>query len=34
MAAKPDYPTGYVDQLIYPFTSDGGCGLDRHPCTH
>jgi sterol desaturase/sphingolipid hydroxylase (fatty acid hydroxylase superfamily) len=27
MAAKPDYPTGYVAQLIYPFTQSGGCHL-------
>ncbi|MFX0577308.1 sterol desaturase family protein [Nocardia nepalensis] len=27
MAAKPDYPTAYVDQLIYPFTPDGGCEM-------
>jgi sterol desaturase/sphingolipid hydroxylase (fatty acid hydroxylase superfamily) len=27
MAAKPDYPTGYVAQLIYPFTPSGGCHL-------
>jgi len=27
MAAKPDYPTAYVDQLVYPFTSDGGCEM-------
>jgi sterol desaturase/sphingolipid hydroxylase (fatty acid hydroxylase superfamily) len=27
MAAKPDYPTGYVAQLIYPFTPAGGCDL-------
>ncbi|MEV4124466.1 sterol desaturase family protein [Nocardia sp. NPDC049707] len=27
MAAKPDYPTGYVDQLVYPFTPDGGCAM-------
>lgn len=25
MAAKPDYPRGYVRQLTYPFTSSGGC---------
>lgn len=25
MAAKPIYPSGYLDQLIYPFTSRGGC---------
>ncbi|MEV5832895.1 sterol desaturase family protein [Nocardia sp. NPDC052112] len=27
MAAKPDYPTAYVDQLRYPFTPDGGCAM-------
>jgi sterol desaturase/sphingolipid hydroxylase (fatty acid hydroxylase superfamily) len=27
MAAKPNYPTGYVTQLIYPFTPSGGCQL-------
>ncbi|MGW4766624.1 sterol desaturase family protein [Nocardia sp. NPDC004278] len=27
MAAKPDYPTAYVDQLVYPFTADGGCEM-------
>lgn len=27
MAAKPNYPTAYVDQLVYPFTSDGGCTM-------
>ncbi|GFG67751.1 hypothetical protein MKUB_52410 [Mycobacterium kubicae] len=25
MAAKPDYPSGYLDQLTYPFTAAGGC---------
>lgn len=25
MAAKPHYPLGYLDQLIYPFTPGGGC---------
>lgn len=27
MAAKPDYPTGYLAQLLYPFTGSGGCHL-------
>ncbi|WP_433723258.1 sterol desaturase family protein [Nocardia sp. CA-129566] len=27
MATKPDYPTAYVDQLVYPFTADGGCEM-------
>ncbi len=27
MAAKPDYPTGYLRQMIYPFTRSGGCAL-------
>ncbi|WP_040700079.1 sterol desaturase family protein [Nocardia vinacea] len=27
MAAKPDYPSGYVDQFVYPFTPDGGCAM-------
>ncbi|WP_063037129.1 sterol desaturase family protein [Nocardia pseudovaccinii] len=27
MAAKPDYPTGYIDQFVYPFTPDGGCAM-------
>ncbi|WP_433602919.1 sterol desaturase family protein [Nocardia sp. CA-135953] len=27
MAAKPDYPTGYGDQFVYPFTADGGCAM-------
>lgn len=27
MAAKPDYPTAYVDQLVYPFTADSGCEM-------
>lgn len=27
MAAKPHYPMGYLDQLIYPFTRAGGCHL-------
>lgn len=36
MAAKPDYPTGYLAQLLYPFTGSGGCHLgsaqsDPHP---
>lgn len=25
MAAKPDYPTAYVTQLLFPFTAAGGC---------
>ncbi|PBC35446.1 fatty acid hydroxylase [Rhodococcus sp. ACS1] len=25
MAAEPDYPTGYLRQLSYPFTSEGAC---------
>ncbi|MGB3354351.1 MAG: sterol desaturase family protein [Mycobacterium sp.] len=27
MAAKPDYPTSYLRQMIYPFTHAGGCSL-------
>ena len=27
MAAKPDYPSGYLRQMIYPFTRGGGCTL-------
>ncbi|BBY31527.1 sterol desaturase family protein [Mycolicibacterium sediminis] len=27
MAAKPDYPNGYLRQVIYPFTRSGGCAL-------
>lgn len=27
MAAKPDYPTGYLAQMLYPFTPAGGCRL-------
>ena len=27
MAAKPDYPNGYLRQMIYPFTHSGGCTL-------
>jgi sterol desaturase/sphingolipid hydroxylase (fatty acid hydroxylase superfamily) len=27
MAAKPDYPTSYLRQMIYPFTRAGGCEL-------
>ncbi|RZT11570.1 sterol desaturase/sphingolipid hydroxylase (fatty acid hydroxylase superfamily) [Mycobacterium sp. BK558] len=27
MAAKPDYPNGYLRQMIYPFTRGGGCAL-------
>ena len=27
MAAKPDYPSGYLQQMIYPFTRGGGCTL-------
>ncbi|MDX1886868.1 sterol desaturase family protein [Mycolicibacterium sp. 120270] len=27
MAAKPDYPTGYLRQMVYPFTRGGGCAL-------
>ncbi|NMD55008.1 MULTISPECIES: sterol desaturase family protein [Tsukamurella] len=26
MAAKPDYPAGYRQQLVAPFTAAGGCG--------
>ncbi|WP_235214941.1 sterol desaturase family protein [Rhodococcus opacus] len=29
MAANPDYPTGYLDQLVYPFSASGGCD-DQH----
>ncbi|MCD2127228.1 sterol desaturase family protein [Rhodococcus ruber] len=25
MAAKPNFPKGYVDQLVYPFMASGGC---------
>jgi sterol desaturase/sphingolipid hydroxylase (fatty acid hydroxylase superfamily) len=28
MAAKPHYPTSYLRQMIYPFTSAGSCALD------
>ena len=28
MAAIPHYPTGYLRQMFYPFTSAGGCTLD------
>ena len=27
MAAKPDYPSSYLRQMIYPFTRGGGCTL-------
>jgi len=27
MAAKPDYPTSYLRQMIYPFTHAGGCSF-------
>lgn len=27
MAAKPDYPSSYLRQLIYPFTHNGGCAV-------
>ena len=27
MAAKPDYPSGYLRQMLYPFTRGGGCTL-------
>ena len=27
MAAKPDYPSSYLAQLVYPFTTTGGCHL-------
>ncbi|MGB2920908.1 MAG: sterol desaturase family protein [Mycobacterium sp.] len=27
MAAKPDYPSSYLHQMIYPFTRGGGCAL-------
>jgi sterol desaturase/sphingolipid hydroxylase (fatty acid hydroxylase superfamily) len=27
MAAKPDYPSSYLRQMIYPFTAGGGCTL-------
>ena len=27
MAAKPDYPSSYLRQMIYPFTHNGGCAL-------
>ena len=35
MAAKPDYPVGYLDQLVYPFTTTGDCHHRRFhevPC--
>ena len=28
MAAKPDYPNGYLRQMIYPFTRRGGCASE------
>lgn len=31
MAAKPDYPTGYLRQMVYPFTRGGGCALKDTP---
>lgn len=31
MAAKPDYPSSYLRQLIYPFTRGGGCTLTSTP---
>ncbi|TSD94875.1 sterol desaturase family protein [Skermania sp. ID1734] len=31
MAAKPNYPKGYVDQLAYPFTTSGGCDTAPQP---
>ncbi|TLH71945.1 sterol desaturase family protein [Mycolicibacterium cosmeticum] len=27
MAAKPDYPSSYLRQMIYPFTHNGGCAV-------
>ena len=27
MAAKPDYPSTYLRQMVYPFTRGGGCSL-------
>lgn len=27
MAAKPDYPTSYLRQMVYPFTGAGGCAF-------
>ncbi len=29
MAAKPDYPTGYLRQLVEPFTRSGACHFDE-----
>lgn len=31
MAAKPDYPTGYLRQMVFPFTADGGCASKGTP---
>ncbi|MEE6140362.1 sterol desaturase family protein [Mycobacterium sp. 050128] len=31
MAAKPDYPSSYLHQMIYPFTRSGGCTLSSTP---
>ncbi|MEN3225129.1 MULTISPECIES: sterol desaturase family protein [Mycolicibacterium] len=30
MAAKPDYPNGYLQQLVYPFTRSGDCSASTH----
>ncbi|MFT3714435.1 MAG: sterol desaturase family protein [Gordonia sp. (in: high G+C Gram-positive bacteria)] len=29
MAAKPDYPAGYAEQIVVPFTEAGACGTMR-----
>ena len=34
MAAKPDYPSSYLRQMIYPFTRDGGCHLGPAQSDH
>ena len=33
MAAKPDYPSSYLHQMIYPFTRGGGCALKSMTAT-
>lgn len=33
MAAKPDYPTGYLQQLAEPFHASGACHLERTSAT-
>jgi sterol desaturase/sphingolipid hydroxylase (fatty acid hydroxylase superfamily) len=34
MAAKPDYPSSYLRQMIYPFTSGGDCALKPTTATN